>query len=391
MRKILFGIAHRRLSQFTSLFLGLAILLLILSSSVVNGDLVGPNNAPPINQKTAVPQYGTGDQSNNQGCGPSSAASCIAETTANGHTGAALANDASAIGTKAGTQGPNGATPGTYDNKLKDAIKTTLNSPLYTVERHWKPTRQLILNRLAAGENIIALLQWSDGSGHFVIIQQANDTANKDGSNDIKVMDPWFGQNLPDKIDATNDAAGFLQADMTGETNIDPHGDWDTPRIFSIIEVSRLNFTFPTGSTNLPSAQVTHTSGYEFVITGTVTGNIVINGASVTGTTGTVYVVQGASAYELSNGTVIVPPSGTLTPATQLGFSNFFVIDGSTLFTFVYHLIPIPVGGTSIPTAISDGKVGRWAPYLWAESTIITVAVATGIYVKRVKRRKEKQ
>jgi hypothetical protein len=369
------------------LLLSCAILLVILVSPLTHGALVGPNNAPLINQRTAVPQYGTGDQSNNQGCGPSCAASCIAETTANGHTGAALANDASAIGTLAGTQGPNGAKPGTFDNKLKDAIETTLDSPLYTVERYWQPNRTLILDRLKAGENIIALLQWRDGHGHFVIIQQANDTANKDGSNDITVMDPWFGQNLADKIDATNDGAGFLQADMTGETSIDPAGAWDTPRIFSVIEVSRLNFTFPTGSTNLPSAQVTDTGGYEFVITGTVTGDVVINGSSVTGTSGTVYVVSNASAYGLSNGTVIVPPGGVLTPATELGFSNFFVSDGSTLFTFVYELSGVGVGGIVVPV----DKLGLLAPYIGLASTILVGAVASAVYVRRVKRRKEKQ
>ena len=369
-------------------------LLIVLSSLVAYGALVGPNDAPLINQRTAVPQYGTGDQSNNQGCGPSCAASAIAGVTHNGHTGATLANDASAIGIKAGTEGPNGATPGTYDNKLKDAIEETLNSPSYTVERDWKPTKQLILDELSAGENIIALLQWSD-HGHFVVIQQADDTANPDGSNNITVMDPWFGQNFADNLSGTN-AAGFLQMGMTGETKQDPNGGWDTPQIYSIIDVSRANMTLP-GSTTLSPAQVTDTGGYEFVITGIVTGNVVINGASVTGTTGTVYVVQGASAYELSNGTVVVPPYGTLTPATSLGFSNFFVIDGSTLFTSEYIITPSggPVGGTVVPInklALVGLLLAPYVPSIGlALAAIIAAAVATSIYVKRVKRRQEKQ
>lgn len=390
-----------RLSQFTGLFL--AMLLIILGSLVVHADPVGPNNAPTINQRTALPQYGTGDQTNNQGCGPAAAASAIAGATGNGHTdgdkNSQLAKDASDIGALALTHGPNPYSwQGTYDNKLTDAIKEALDSPFYTVERHLYPTGDLILNKLTAGEEIIALLQWDDGSGHFVVIQQGDDTANEDGSNNITVMDPFFGHNLAGTLVWINNASGY-GIKMIGEDLFDPDGGWDTPRILSIIEISPVMGDFPTGSTNLGLAQVTDRSAnlglaqvtdggwYEFVITGTVTADVVINGASVTGTNGTVYLVSGASAYGLSNGTVIVPPSATLTDATLLGFSNFLVIDNSTLFTFVYHYLLPSVSGIVIPI----DKFGLLAPYIGLPSTILAAALTTTVYVKRVKRKKEKQ
>jgi len=50
-----------------------------------------------------------------------------------------------------------------------------------------------------------------------------------------------------------------------------------------------------------------------------------------------------------------------------------------------------PVGGISVPIAVSVGNTALLAPYIGLASTIIVATAATAIYVKRVKRRKEKQ
>jgi plastocyanin len=48
---------------------------------------------------------------------------------------------------------------------------------------------------------------------------------------------------------------------------------------------------------------------------------------------------------------------------------------------------PLPVGGLMVPV----DKFGLVAPYIGLASTILVATVATAIYVKRVKRREEKQ
>jgi hypothetical protein len=50
---------------------------------------------------------------------------------------------------------------------------------------------------------------------------------------------------------------------------------------------------------------------------------------------------------------------------------------------------PVPVGGYSVLTA--KPMPDLLASYIGLASTIIVAAIATAVYVKRVKRRKEKQ
>jgi hypothetical protein len=51
----------------------------------------------------------------------------------------------------------------------------------------------------------------------------------------------------------------------------------------------------------------------------------------------------------------------------------------------------VPVGGIAVPIDISVDKFGLLAPYIGLASTILVATVATAVYVKRVKHRKEKQ
>ena len=163
----------------------------------------------------------------------------------------------------------------------------------------------------------MAGLNWSSGAGHWVVIQQANDAANPDGSNNVLMMDPWFGANCPNEIKAGTNAAGFLTVDMIGERKADAAGA-DTPTIECIIVISQvLTITLGNASTTVQQAQVTVSGGYTFVITGNVNGDVIIANGTVSGTTGTLYLVQGAPAYGLANGTVVIPPPGTLTPVSR--------------------------------------------------------------------------
>jgi hypothetical protein len=52
---------------------------------------------------------------------------------------------------------------------------------------------------------------------------------------------------------------------------------------------------------------------------------------------------------------------------------------------------PVPVGGHSVLIDISVGTFGLWVPYISLALTILVAIVATAIYVKHVKRRKEKR
>jgi len=54
------------------------------------------------------------------------------------------------------------------------------------------------------------------------------------------------------------------------------------------------------------------------------------------------------------------------------------------------HVSSLPVGGYSVPITIPFDKFA-FAPYIGLASTILVAAVATAVYVKRVKRKKEKQ
>jgi hypothetical protein len=251
---------------------------------------------------------------------------------------------------------------GTYDENLAEAIREYLNSPWYDVEIDDMGGNDVILQKLNQHEWVIACLRWPDGRGHFVVIQEENGVANPDGSLDVEVMDPAFGMNFKDKL-TFNNASGW-QLNMEGEDAEEnaragaepPFPVWDSPVIEDIIEVSPSLVDRIPGSMNEGLCQATEMDGYDFVITGNITGNVVVNGPSVTGTTGTVYVVTGASAYELSNGSVIVPPPGVLTPATQLGFSNFTVLEGPALFTFVYP-------GKSTVTANTAILAPSYLPY----------------------------
>jgi immune inhibitor A len=58
-----------------------------------------------------------------------------------------------------------------------------------------------------------------------------------------------------------------------------------------------------------------------------------------------------------------------------------------TVFLSVKLVTPPPVGGVRIPV----DKFGLLAPYIGLASTILVATAATAIYIKRVKRRKEKQ
>jgi len=298
------------------------------------GTLVGLDNAPPINQEIALPQYTDANGINN-GCCPAAAASAISAATGNGHTGSepsdSLAQDAIALGLLMDT------TPaGTGDLPNRQAVEDTLSevtNPPFTVQLV-VPSRQLIFDDLAEGETLIGLIGWlaPDGSvyaGHCVVIQQANTTLNSDGSSNMMVMDPGYGQNFVDQIPAGTTVNGYLGFIPAGQRAIRPNG----PRLGQIermIEISPLPSSLPAKSTTV-SGQTVVRGVSQFVITGTITGSVVVNETNITGTTGTVYFVQGGLVYGLANGTVIIPPSVTLTPAGQLGYMNYVVMEPSVL------------------------------------------------------------
>ena len=54
---------------------------------------------------------------------------------------------------------------------------------------------------------------------------------------------------------------------------------------------------------------------------------------------------------------------------------------------FAFAFVGAPVGGIVVPV----DKLALLAPYIALASTILVATAATTIYVKRVKRRKEKQ
>jgi len=364
------------------------VLSVVLLLSIASAAVVGPNDVPTINQRTALPEYGTNNTitGNNQGGGPSAGASLIAGASHNGHTSPGpLDKDAAALALAAMTKGP-GPEPGTFDQNLTDAIASSLNQVygnLYTVEFHFKPSKDLVLNSLNNGRYVVALLKWGD-NGHFVAIQQMNDVANADGSNDVTLMDPWFGMNFQDTLKANSN--GFLGVSMTGEAVAQPSGGWGTAFVQSIIVVSNIsgNYPFPSGSSVVQSAQVTISGAFTFVITGRITGDVMINDGTVSGTTGTLYLVQGAPAFGLDNGTVVVPPQGTLTPVGQLNssFNPWFVRTGPRLYTFVWPVTTGAIGGSLIPL----NALLLLAPYVGLASMISVVAAATVVLARRSRR-----
>jgi hypothetical protein len=307
----------------------------------------------------------------------------IAGVSHNGHTSPGpLDNDAVALGAAALTSGP-GPEPGTFDQNLTNAIANTLNrvySHLYTVEFHFKPSHDLVLKSLNNGGYVVALLKWGD-NGHFVAIQQMNDMANADGSNNVTLMDPWFGMNFQDNMKGNSN--GFLGVNMAGEAVAQPSGGWGTAFIQSIIVVSNISgiYPFPNGSAVMQSAQVTISGAFTFVITGRITGDVIISGGTVSGTTGTLYLVQGAPAYGLDNGTVVVPPQGTLIPVGQLNssFNPWFVRTGPRLYTFVWPVTTGAIGGSLIPI----NALFLLAPYIGLASIIAVVAAATLVSARR--------
>jgi hypothetical protein len=74
-------------------------------------------------------------------------------------------------------------------------------------------------------------------------------------------------------------------------------------------------------------------------------------------------------------------------------FAGFVEVDGLKIAYLGDNeivVVTLPVGGTSFPISVPIDKSGLLAPYIGFASTIIVATVATAIYVKRVKRRKEK-
>ena len=69
------------------------------------------------------------------------------------------------------------------------------------------------------------------------------------------------------------------------------------------------------------------------------------------------------------------------------GLNDIAIMEGDVGPLTVYYQTGPPVGGILIPI----DKLGLLAPYIGLASTIVVATAATAIYVKRVKRRKEKQ
>jgi len=78
---------------------------------------------------------------------------------------------------------------------------------------------------------------------------------------------------------------------------------------------------------------------------------------------------------------------GGSVPGNPTGLARYANGTNLTDWTWFFKIDIGPVGGVWVPV----DKFGLLAPYIGLASTIIAATAATGIYVKRVKRRKKKQ
>jgi hypothetical protein len=142
-----------------------------------------------------------------------------------------------------------------------------------------------------------------------------------------------------------------------------------------------------------------NTGAFQVKITSVCTWNVTINGYAANPLPGVVGVTF-PSFYDILEGlksrtdpwTFTVPPSapeGTY-PIEMLVYWSYDIGGGlQTGYVVVDPTVKLvkPVGGIVVPV----DKFGLLAPHIAYASTILAATVASTVYVKRVKRRKEKQ
>jgi hypothetical protein len=205
---------------------------------------------------------------------------------------------------------------------------------------------------------------------HVMVGWAVNNTQNPNGTYNVGFIDP----ERKEKYNTTMTSTGKFNYPPGTQTYL-----YDmvsiSPKPHEIIDpIERID----------PPTYAVVVEGHIYVIHGTDWENnevFVTNGVVYGVPYGNVYNTTG-TVYAFANGTTIIV-GGTFFPVE----GSVYIIDGS----YRQVVEEVPVGGYSVPIDIPVHKFGLLAPYIGLASGILVATVATAIYVKRAKHRKEKQ